>query len=149
MEKQLAQLMRNLKFYFWLLFLGSAAMGISLMLFIPELTINEEVSVRIRTAAIVSLLGLIPLGLWLYNKKVVSATLPDDAKQRASLIFKWFMIRFALIDTVFYFNMIVYALTRDTSLLYGTGIAFLFLFFLCKPNKIEITQLLTNEQEDE
>ena len=143
MEEQLTQLMRKLKFYFWLISLVTTVMGIFLMLCVPDLTIDETTRMQIQAIAIISLLGFIPIGLWLYNKKVTPATLPDDIKQRILLIIRWFTVRFVLVGTAMYFNMIVYALTKESSLLYGIGIAFLFLFFLCKPNRKEITQLLS------
>ena len=137
------QLMRKLNYYFWLLSLSATAMGIFLMLCVPDIAIDETIRMQIQTAAIISLLGFTPLGLWLYSKKVTSATLPDDIKQRTWLITKWFTVRFVLVGTAMYLNMVIYAVTKEHSLLYGIGIAFLFLFFLCKPNRKEITQLLS------
>ncbi len=142
MKEQLTLLMRYLKIYFWTIFLTSTAIGIFLILFAPNLVIDPMIGARIESIAIFSLLGLIPLALWLYNKKIISATLPEDKNKQNTLIFKWFVIRFILIDSAFIFNLCVYSLTKNSSLLYGIGIAFMILLFLCKPNKKEISELI-------
>ncbi len=145
MEEKITLLIRDLKRLFWGVFLSSATIGFLLIYFISNIIIEEPLSIKLQSAAILVLLAAIPLALWLYNKKVTTATLPDNENQKTELIRKWFIIRLALVETAFMFNIVVYALTKDNSLLYCSGIALLFLFFLCKPGRTEITQLLSED----
>jgi hypothetical protein len=143
MEEKITQLMHYLRIRFWGVFLLSASFGIFFISFPLNEIIEESVCIKLKSAAILILLGFIPFALWLYNKKVVSATLPDNLGQRIDLIVNWFVARLLLVFFAFMSNIVVYAVTKDSSLLYCSGIALMFLFFLCKPNKTEITQLLS------
>ena len=148
MEEKTTQLIRHLNMLFRVTLLSSILIGVFLPLLISGSIIDTQL-VNLESAAILSLLGCIPLALWLYHKKIVSETLPDDVEQKVALICKWFTIRLGLVAFAFLFNVIVYALTKNESFLYCCGIAFMILLFLCRPNKVEITKLLESKQVDE
>ena len=135
--------MRSLNTFFWGGILVIILIGISQILLIPEEVIDAQLSRNLQSAAILSLLAGIPLALWLYNKKLTSKTLPDDIEQRIVLIRYWFNIRLFLIQIVFLFNVVVYAITKENSFLFCCGMAFLILLFLCRPNRDEIVNILS------
>jgi len=143
MEEKITQLIRFLNSLFWGSFLSSILIGVLLLFLIPNGIIDASLSVNLQSVAILILLACIPLALWLYNKKLVSATLPDDTNLQIASIRQWFIVRLTLVEAAFLFNIIVYALTRNNSLLFCCGIAFLILLFLCRPNKNEIVTILS------
>ena len=146
MKEKTTQLIRQLNVAFWGSFLSSITIGIFLIWLIPDGIIDAPLSVTLQSVAILILLGCIPLALWLYNKKLVSATLSNDEEQRIVLIRKWFIVRLALVEMAFMFNIIAYVLTRDNSLLFCCGIALLVFLFLCRPNRDEVVTILSKEE---
>ena len=142
MEEKITQLIQSLNIMFWGCFLSSILTGIFLIL-IEYNTIDEQLSVNLQSAAILILLGCVPLALWLYRKKLISETLPDDEDQRITLIRKWFIVRLALVEFAFLFNIVVYVLTKNSSFLFCCGIALMIFLFLCRPKRDEIVHILS------
>jgi len=135
MEEKITQLVQYLKKLFWGTFLTSSLAGILSVLIIPQIYKDTQIGEILRTVAILILLICIPLALKLYYKKLKENSTENDMR-------KWFTVRLILIAITFLFNIVVYALTRDISSVFCSLIAFMALF-LCKPNKAEITQLLS------
>jgi len=143
MEEKITQLIRSLNIIFWGNFLSSILTGILIILLMPHNVIGAQFSINLQSVAILILLGCVPLALWLYHKKLISETLPDDMEQGIALIRKWFIIRLALVEFALLFNVIIYSLTKNSSFLYCCGIILMIFLFLCRPNRNEIVHILS------
>ena len=143
MEEKIKQLIQSLNVAFWGSFLSSILTGVFLIWLVPRDLIDAQLSVNLQTIAILILLGCIPLALWLYRKKLITETLPEDEELKIVLVRKWFIVRLALVELALLFNIIVYSLTKNNSFLFCSGIALLIFLFLCRPNRDEITNILS------
>jgi len=105
---------------------------------------SDNVTVKFQMAGILVLLIAIPLGLKYYSIQVKKIRDIKNEEEKIKKYTNLFIVRLAAIEFPLLLNLMMFIITKNTSMMYCVGIAFLALLF-CKPNKIKMLEELNVE----
>lgn len=97
--------------------------------------------IMLQSVGILLLLICIPLGLKTFSIKIRKIKLIEDENEKLTKYLYWARIRIASVAIPLLFNILIYYLTQNNSMIFSAGISALALLF-CKPQKHKMEEEL-------